>query len=299
MKSGPLRQSIAPLKRHLTIRHDKSKELLRDAQIPSTLDECTTLKEDAQGSVNLLKSSINKIQEKDSEWLSLLNNIVDDQQTYDAESAEYETSANQPGGYAEMMLDAEVTMTELETLIRKIDRRITSLLNPQLQMAPPPLLVSGTPGQAPTSGVRADNAGVQHGSGQHSSAPDLHHQNADHQGPQDGSIVYRSAPGSIHENNPDAGFNGNHRAPNAAKLPKIDLPKFDGNIFKWQEFWTLFSENVHNQPNLSAVTKLSYLKPLLRGSAADACDGFTTDEKGYIEIVETLKIGRASCRERV
>jgi len=63
----------------------------------------------------------------------------------------------------------------------------------------------------------------------------------------------------------------------AAKLPKIDLPTFDGDVFKWRGFfWTIFCENIHNRGDLSGVTKLAYLRPLLKGSASAAIEGYNS-----------------------
>ena len=43
------------------------------------------------------------------------------------------------------------------------------------------------------------------------------------------------------------------------KLPKLNLPTFDGNLLLWQEFWDIFDCAVHQQ-NILNVTKFSYLK---------------------------------------
>lgn len=37
----------------------------------------------------------------------------------------------------------------------------------------------------------------------------------------------------------------------AAKLPKLELTKFDGDIRKWQEFWDSFQSSVHENRSLS------------------------------------------------
>ena len=34
-------------------------------------------------------------------------------------------------------------------------------------------------------------------------------------------------------------------------LPKIELPKFDGNIMNWPTFWDQYESSVHMQPCLS------------------------------------------------
>ena len=57
-------------------------------------------------------------------------------------------------------------------------------------------------------------------------------------------------------------------------LPKLNLPKFDGNILKWQEFWDVYKSAVHEQ-ELSEVTKFNYLKGLVRGAAATVISGIS------------------------
>ena len=35
------------------------------------------------------------------------------------------------------------------------------------------------------------------------------------------------------------------------KLPKLEVPRFDGNILNWKSFWEQFCVSVHNRPTLS------------------------------------------------
>jgi len=35
------------------------------------------------------------------------------------------------------------------------------------------------------------------------------------------------------------------------KLPKVEVPSFDGNILNWTSFWEQFCVSVHNRPTLS------------------------------------------------
>jgi len=49
------------------------------------------------------------------------------------------------------------------------------------------------------------------------------------------------------------------------KLPKLNLPTFDGDILRWQEFWDMYNSAVHKQDILD-VTKFNYLKTSLRGT---------------------------------
>ena len=47
------------------------------------------------------------------------------------------------------------------------------------------------------------------------------------------------------------------------RLPKIELPHFDGNPLNFQRFWDLFGSTVDKNEHLSDVDKFSYLKNLL------------------------------------
>ena len=46
----------------------------------------------------------------------------------------------------------------------------------------------------------------------------------------------------------------------AWKIPRIDLPKFDGALSSWNNFWIQFEESVHNNACLTKTQKLSYLR---------------------------------------
>ena len=43
------------------------------------------------------------------------------------------------------------------------------------------------------------------------------------------------------------------------KLPKIDIPKCDGSILSWINFWEPFEISVHRRTQISYVGKLAYL----------------------------------------
>ena len=43
-------------------------------------------------------------------------------------------------------------------------------------------------------------------------------------------------------------------------LPRIAVPKFDGNILNWRPFWEQFQAAVHEKPHLEKVDKLTYLR---------------------------------------
>ena len=74
------------------------------------------------------------------------------------------------------------------------------------------------------------------------------------------------------------------------KLPKLDVPKFDGNILNWRSFWEQFSVAVHDRTHLSDSEKLVYLQQSLKGgSAKSAIEGLSRSGEYYAEAVECLQ----------
>ena len=52
------------------------------------------------------------------------------------------------------------------------------------------------------------------------------------------------------------------------RLPRLDLPKFSGDLLQWEGFRDLFRSLVHESTRLSKVRKFTYLKSSLTGDAA-------------------------------
>lgn len=73
------------------------------------------------------------------------------------------------------------------------------------------------------------------------------------------------------------------------KLPKLHLPKFSGDITKFQTFWDSFESAVHLNPELSSIDKFNYLKALVEGPAASTILGLTLTEANYSAAVALLK----------
>ena len=76
--------------------------------------------------------------------------------------------------------------------------------------------------------------------------------------------------------------------PASVNLPKLHLPTYDGSVLKWPEFWDIFEASVHRQ-NIPKVSKFSYLKGALRGSAYVAISGISVTEDNYDVVVALLK----------
>ncbi len=73
------------------------------------------------------------------------------------------------------------------------------------------------------------------------------------------------------------------------KLPKITLPKFNGNITKFQAFWQTFQCSIDENESLSDIHKLNYLVNSLEGPAYKAHEGLELAGRNYSHAVETLK----------
>ena len=74
------------------------------------------------------------------------------------------------------------------------------------------------------------------------------------------------------------------------KLPKIDVPTFDGNILNWGIFWEQFRATIHSRDHLSDTDKLAYLEHALRDcTAKHVIDGLTRSAGSYNEAIKCLQ----------
>ena len=78
-------------------------------------------------------------------------------------------------------------------------------------------------------------------------------------------------------------------APVEAKLPKLTLPEFGGEVQEWLPFWEQFSAVVHEKEDLPVVTKFSYLRSLLTGEAKKAIAGLSLTASSYTTACDILK----------
>ncbi len=65
------------------------------------------------------------------------------------------------------------------------------------------------------------------------------------------------------------------------KLPRLDLPTFDGTYTNWISFVDLFHGAVHNNADLSNSQKLFYLKSSLKGEAQKLLSTVTVTDSNY------------------
>ena len=85
-----------------------------------------------------------------------------------------------------------------------------------------------------------------------------------------------------------------------AKLPKLEVKKFKGDVCKWQEFWDSFESSIHSNDCLSDVDKFNYLRGLLEESAKSCISGFSLTAANYNSAVDILKerYGKKSAVQR-
>ena len=74
-----------------------------------------------------------------------------------------------------------------------------------------------------------------------------------------------------------------------AKLPKLVLPKFRGDVTTWMGFWDSYKSAVHDNVSLSKIDKFNYLRSLLEGAASRAIQGLALSSDNYDSAVEILK----------
>jgi hypothetical protein len=73
------------------------------------------------------------------------------------------------------------------------------------------------------------------------------------------------------------------------KLPKLELPKFGGQITEWNSYWDLYDSAIHSNPSISKVNKFNCLQSLLEGNAARAIKGLTLTGANYDAAVKILQ----------
>ena len=81
------------------------------------------------------------------------------------------------------------------------------------------------------------------------------------------------------------------------RLPKLELPIFDGEVVQWPAFWDQFEAVVDNF-ELPDVSKFVYLRSLLKGDALSAINGLTLSSQHYIIAKDILRY-RFGRKERI
>ena len=74
-----------------------------------------------------------------------------------------------------------------------------------------------------------------------------------------------------------------------AKLPKLTIQPFKGDLTTWITFWDSYKVAIHENSSLSDIDKFNYLRSLLQGPALDAVSGLTLTASNYKEAVTVLE----------
>ena len=76
----------------------------------------------------------------------------------------------------------------------------------------------------------------------------------------------------------------------SVKLPKIDIPTFDGGLLHRQTFWDQFRISIDQHSDITNTEKLVYLRHSLKdGSAKNVIEGLSHSGDQYEEAIDTLK----------
>ena len=78
------------------------------------------------------------------------------------------------------------------------------------------------------------------------------------------------------DSNTDQGqYNYRFRNPHrSVKLPDIRIQKYDGDPLKWNEWSSMFTSTIHNDPDITNTERMSYLLSFVIGPAKECISGF-------------------------
>ena len=83
----------------------------------------------------------------------------------------------------------------------------------------------------------------------------------------------------------------------SVNLPKLELPRFNGDVTEWQGFWDKFSAVIHDS-DIPDINKFTYLQSLLDGEAKAAVQGLSVTAAHYKIACDILK-ERFGRKERI
>lgn len=76
---------------------------------------------------------------------------------------------------------------------------------------------------------------------------------------------------------------------NRSKLPKIQIPTFNGDILRWPQFRDLFVSLIHNEVGIGSVEKFQHLIARLAGEPLQIVSAFPISDLNYTEAWNALK----------
>ena len=78
-----------------------------------------------------------------------------------------------------------------------------------------------------------------------------------------------------------------NRQQGSVRLPKLEIPPFNGYKLKWSEFWDSFSDSVHKNTSISDIEKVNYLISKL--TREQTVSGILPINENYSFVLESLK----------
>ncbi len=103
-------------------------------------------------------------------------------------------------------------------------------------------------------------------------------------------FIFKGAGEQVKTNFPISNQGGGFPESNSGGLrhPKLNLPRFSGDITQFTSFWQSFEYSVHGNDTISQVNKLNYLMNLLDGPGQPALAGLELTAGNYNNALETL-----------
>ena len=80
-------------------------------------------------------------------------------------------------------------------------------------------------------------------------------------------------------------FRNPHRS---VKLPDIRIQKYDGDPLEWNEWSSMFTSTIHNNPGISITERMKYLHSFVIGPAKDFISGFLCKPNFYNDALNEL-----------
>ena len=74
-----------------------------------------------------------------------------------------------------------------------------------------------------------------------------------------------------------------------AKLPEIEIPKFNGKPIEWQNFWDQFSAAADSKTNIHEVANFFYLKSVLSKHVQESIRGLLITNENYSIALKILR----------
>ena len=74
-----------------------------------------------------------------------------------------------------------------------------------------------------------------------------------------------------------------------AKIPKLQVKRFNSRLQDWQKFWDSFQSSIDRNDNLFAVNKFSYLKSLVQERVRSTIEGIVLTAVNSETAVQALK----------